>query len=286
MTTPITSAHTVPSSIPTRTGVAAGPDEAAQRLAWQREMEHAQLGAWFRSPAQQKQAAPSDAQATPRRSSSANGTGAEPAQGRTVRAERSTQLRAEAMPRASARASVHAAMAASPSFAPQAGARLPAMSNGEGMPPVDERTLPTGNTLTPGKLHRKLAPQGLQLETTPTESPSAGSGAMSARTAEQPAIRLHMEHAPQGATVWIAMHDQDAVQGPMVASLLKELRDEFATRGERLHQLICNGRLLWRDGGPASGIPGNDATPLDGANRRSSAGDHFSLLHPTVSKDA
>lgn len=278
MTTPITGSPLMPPSRPTRAGVAAGPDEAAQRLAWQREMEQAQLGAWFRSPGPQKQGLPPASSRSP---SAADRTGAEAAQGRTVKAQGPTPPRVDSMPAVTARAAGNVTMTAHSSLAPQVDVRRLAASHREGVPPIDERTGPANNTPAVGKLHRTLDSQGLQRETTPTGSPSSGSDATTTRTGEQPAIRLHMEHAPEGATVWIAMHDQDAVQGPMVASLLKELRSEFTARGERLHKLICNGRLLWRDGDP-----GHDIRSLDGAIQRPFADDHSSLLHPTVSKDA
>ena len=63
---------------------------------------------------------------------------------------------------------------------------------------------------------------------------------------DQPApVRVYSETTAQGQAVWIAMRaDGDSVDSAM-PQILAQLRQDLARRGQRLAQLVCNGRLVW-----------------------------------------
>jgi len=66
-------------------------------------------------------------------------------------------------------------------------------------------------------------------------------------TPERPPWNLHVESTSDGALAWIAMNDTDATEGTLLSSLVPQLRDELAAQGRHLVQVVCNGRLIWRD---------------------------------------
>jgi hypothetical protein len=66
-------------------------------------------------------------------------------------------------------------------------------------------------------------------------------------TPERPPWNLHLESTSEGALAWIAMHDADAAEGTLLSTLVPQLREELAAQGRHLYQVVCNGRLIWRD---------------------------------------
>jgi len=74
-------------------------------------------------------------------------------------------------------------------------------------------------------------------------------------------VRLHEESTPKGQAVWIAMRADDATLAAMLPQWVADLQRGMRTRGERLHQVVCNGQIVWRDGvsTPLRVAVGNDA---------------------------
>ena len=74
-------------------------------------------------------------------------------------------------------------------------------------------------------------------------------------------VRLHEESTPKGQAVWIAMRADDATLAAMLPQWVADLQRGMRTRGERLHQVVCNGQIVWRDGvsTPLRVVAGNDA---------------------------
>ncbi|RIX79090.1 hypothetical protein D3H34_15220 [Acidovorax cavernicola] len=74
-------------------------------------------------------------------------------------------------------------------------------------------------------------------------------------------VRLHEESTSKGQAVWIAMRADDATLAAMLPQWVADLQRGMRTRGERLHQVVCNGRIVWRDGvsTPLRVAVGNDA---------------------------
>lgn len=61
-------------------------------------------------------------------------------------------------------------------------------------------------------------------------------------------VRLHEESTPKGQSVWIAMRADDATLAAMLPQWIDDLQRAMRSRGERLHQVVCNGQIVWRDG--------------------------------------
>lgn len=80
----------------------------------------------------------------------------------------------------------------------------------------------------------------------------------------QTPLRLHEETMPQGQAVWIAMRADDEVLAAMLPRIVADLQRAMTQdRGQRLYQVVCNGRLVWRDRADApmsegSSIPDGD----------------------------
>lgn len=61
-------------------------------------------------------------------------------------------------------------------------------------------------------------------------------------------VRLHEESTPKGQAVWIAVRADDFQLLSMMPQWIADLERGIRARGDRLHQVVCNGRLVWRDG--------------------------------------
>lgn len=92
---------------------------------------------------------------------------------------------------------------------------------------------------------RASAPEG-----TSSESEAMNAAAVLKLTAEfSPApLRLHEETRLGGQAVWIAMRADDQTLVSILPRLVSDLERGMRERGKRLHQVVCNGRLVWRDG--------------------------------------
>ena len=62
----------------------------------------------------------------------------------------------------------------------------------------------------------------------------------------QAPVRLHEESMPEGQAVWIAMRADDDALAAMLPRIVADLQRNVQERGQRLHQVVCNGRLVWR----------------------------------------
>ena len=72
---------------------------------------------------------------------------------------------------------------------------------------------------------------------------------------------------PEGQAVWIAMRADDDALAAMLPRIVADLQHGMLQdRGQRLYQVVCNGRLVWRAGAEAlvadnTTIPGGDSRP-------------------------
>ena len=105
-------------------------------------------------------------------------------------------------------------------------------------------------------------------------APDAEAEAATESRAQQPStsdaqapLRLHEESMPEGQAVWIAMRADDGALAAMLPRIVADLqRGMLQDRGQRLYQVVCNGRLVWRADveAPVAGdtsIPGGDSRP-------------------------
>ncbi len=76
-------------------------------------------------------------------------------------------------------------------------------------------------------------------------------------------VRLHEESTLKGQAVWIAVRADDVQLLSMMPQWIADLERGMRSRGDRLHQVVCNGRLVWRDGTWHSDAPVNAASPAD-----------------------
>jgi len=74
-----------------------------------------------------------------------------------------------------------------------------------------------------------------------------GAGAGRAVSGTEAPVRLHEESTPRGQAVWIAMRADDATLAAMLPQWVADLQRGMRIRGERLHQVVCNGQVVWRD---------------------------------------
>ena len=262
-------------ALPARQGSPAGQgDTAQQQVAWQREMERAQMANWFKPPVAAGKdgttAAPTRAPEAPDRGrtntvaqapgaiGSANPVAAAPQLGMTMEPRTAAGLPigaadvfngAAQAPRAAVRffAEMRTAVAAE---APQETKALSDVQLRRGaslLPTVGE---PVDNSAPDAEADAVAEPR-----TQPSSTPDA-----------QAPVRLHEESMPEGQAVWIAMRADDDALAAMLPRIVADLQRGVQDRGQRLHQVVCNGRLVWRDGAEAgatgdTSIPGGESRP-------------------------
>lgn len=213
-----------------------GPNTSSQQLAWRREMERAQLGDWFRSAPQSP--APEH-------------------QPRGRRAETAVDERGPA-------AKIVGVPAAGP---PSGGASLPPFAAGWA---GGAATALAADVPTPTPRPRSLIPPsdgGADLSASPgmqvreaSLSPRRGAADAAARgtpiasptsaALERSSMSVHTELAPAGLAVWLGMREGDPALEAMLPALVADLQRGLEVRGQRLYQVVCNGRPVWRDGQP------------------------------------
>lgn len=262
-------------ALPSRQGVPAGQGDTAQRqVAWQREMERAQMASWFKPPLATGQG---NAGAPPDRPSEAparNGMiGTAQAVGAITGGNPAAVGSQPAMPPEPLAAGLRIGVAdvfggAAP--VPRAAVRFFA----EMRPAVAAQASPEVKALAQVQVRRGaslLQPAG---EFVPGSTPDAEvEAAAESRTQpsstpdDQAPLRLHEESTPEGQAVWIAMRADDDALAAMLPRIVADLqRGMLRDRGQRLYQVVCNGRLVWRDGVDAPvangiSIPGGDSRP-------------------------
>jgi len=226
-------------------------DDRHNALAWQREMERAQLSDWLR-PHKAASVQPAGASPTSAAAGSRETPGEQaPPAPRLAAMKRHAGAAPVEVPDGDARlaprwAASNAGSRASPSAPTSPYARRP----GDPCRPTTTET--HGSTPIPAPWSaaiRASASMPLQTPWSTHEAAAAPSSTASDAHAavEMAPLRLHAEHGADGHAVWIAMRADDPASIAMLPRLVAELRRAFEARGERLHQVVCNGRLLWRD---------------------------------------
>lgn len=234
---------------------AATGDEAAQRqLAWQREMERAQLAGWFKPGAVDTQEASAPASKRPQQSP----------QGKSHEKHRESHGSAQekTLP---------------PALGVSVAALRPALQGSPWMPLGGEAVagIPAQGTAARALMERQPVPEfdsaaesrlRLEVRTFERLAPHAAVASAPEAAASQDEatdvaaapqavpenllapLRLHEETRLRGQAVWIAMRADDQTLVSMLPRLVSDLERGMRERGQRLHQVVCNGRLVWRDG--------------------------------------
>ncbi|RSZ40090.1 hypothetical protein EJO66_08085 [Variovorax beijingensis] len=235
---------------------AATGDEAAQRqLAWQREMERAQLAGWFKPGAADTQEASAPASKRPQQSPQDKSREQHrekshgPAQEKTLPPALGVSV-----------AALRPALQGSPwmSLNGETVAGLPAQGPGA-RALVERQPVPEFDSAAESRLRlgvrtfERLAPHAAAASA--PEAAASQDEAADAAAAPQAAaetllapLRLHEETRLRGQAVWIAMRADDQTLVSMLPRLVSDLERGMRERGQRLHQVVCNGRLVWRDG--------------------------------------
>jgi len=229
-----------------------GPD-AGQQQAWQREMERAQLANWLAARGISASAGANAAAESPQRDGP--GRKAEDPVTRTAPGRLS-----------------HASL-----FGVQADA-VP-LPGDLVQQPLRQRAVQSSSAVNAERAfapsHEPAAPERVD-EANASSSPSMPSRAT---VSEAAAVRVHMERHAEGQVVWIAMRDGDT-QARILSRLIADLRQDLAASGQKLHRVVCNGRLVWSDTASASHEAGADgwADP--------STGDGLSHVSPPSIKES
>lgn len=242
-------------ALPARQGSPAGQgDTAQQQVAWQREMERAQMANWFKPPLA---ADKGNAAASPGRAPEA------PARNRTTAAAQVPSAIVGGNPLAAASPALAMPLAPGAAGLPagaadvfDAAAQVPRAAVrffAEMRPAVIAEASSETRPLADVQLRR-----GANMLPTPSESvdssaPDVEADAV-AESRPQPSstpdaqapVRLHEESMPEGQAVWIAMRADDDALAAMLPRIVADLQRGVQERGQRLHQVVCNGRLVWR----------------------------------------
>lgn len=263
----------VSSGAPTGRREAAAPalDATQQRQAWQREMERAQRVNWFKpalstrghdaAPSHGRQGEPEPPRGgeRPRHATPVAMRAADSRTAPTAEQRDASALRPSASPgRASAAATfIQPSRSTAMAATAEAACDAPASSPWAAIRPSS--ALPAPPRLQPAD------PNAACLNATDApQSPPAS---------DEAPLRLHAELRPQGQAVWIAMRADDDAMWALLPRIVADLQRGLRERGEQLHQVVCNGRLVWRDGAP---VPAH-GPPAWGAGRRNP---FFNPLHP------
>lgn len=236
---------------------AATGDEAAQRqLAWQREMERAQLAGWFKPGAADTQEASAPAPANQRPQQGPRGQGREQHRESRGPAQETTRPPTLGTSAAASRPALHGS--AWMSLKGEAIAGLPAPGAAaralvERQPVSEFEAAPESRLRLDVRAFERFGPPAASASA--PEAAASQDEAADAAAAPQPAseillapLRLHEETRLRGQAVWIAMRADDQTLVSMLPRLVADLERGMRERGQRLHQVVCNGRLVWRDG--------------------------------------
>ncbi|WP_440534019.1 hypothetical protein [Variovorax sp. YR566] len=244
-------------ALPSRQGRTSLPtgnsDTAQQQLAWQREMERAQLMGWFKPVSVDTRAAAAES-ADRSIDGRARGKGDSKQRSGSGRTWQASQPGAGGLPPAAAPGSPIVSPGGERSIGVSVFAIRSAVSLSIPPSAAVEVEPAVANDL---RIDARLAHrQGTQAGTgLPTEAPAqledgadAAPDAFQAEAREQLApLRLHEEATPEGQAIWIAMRADDEALAAMLPRLVADLQHGLLERGQRLHQVVCNGRLVWHD---------------------------------------
>ncbi|WP_139188807.1 hypothetical protein [Variovorax sp. OV700] len=276
-------------SLPRRDTPTSGGETEQRQLAWQREMERAQMTAWFKpsvATSQRSAAGPPNHREDAAARQEARGGGKRPRA--PVGAEGGDAILSRTALPASLIADLTAGTGGGdmrgqpPRTTASAYARTPTIfiteQGAESKVPSDTQVLrmevirPSAGTRVIDDLAKTLT--GAPTEIRPDSRPKA-----SMPSEQTPALlRLHEETLPEGQAVWIAMRADDEALAAMLPQIVADLQRGLSqSRGQRLCQVVCNGRLVWRAGA--------SATAPDG--QLYSGGDvRLGVFHPIQSKGA
>uniref|UniRef100_C5CYE6 Uncharacterized protein n=1 Tax=Variovorax paradoxus (strain S110) TaxID=543728 RepID=C5CYE6_VARPS len=234
---------------------AATDDEAAQRqLAWQREMERAQLAGWFKPGAVDTQEASAPASKRPQQC--AQGKSREQHRESHGPAQEKTLPPALGVSVAALRSALQGSMWMSLNGETVAG--LPAQGTAA-RALVERQPVPESDSAAESRLRlgvrtfERLAPHAAaasapEAAVSPDEAADAAAAPQAVAETLLAPLRLHEETRLRGQAVWIAMRADDQTLVSMLPRLVSDLERGMRERGQRLHQVVCNGRLVWRDG--------------------------------------
>ncbi|MDP9933609.1 hypothetical protein [Variovorax paradoxus] len=270
---------------PRRDPPASGGDTEQRQLAWQREMERAQMTAWFKPSV-----AASDGGAVAPQSDRPGGAARQ--EGRSAGNRRSAPVGANGGDAVVSRTPLTDPVATGPSAGTGGGdmrsqpprtmasahARASTVAvtrvSAEFKGPTDLEAFRMEGTRPPAGL-----PATNDLAAPPSEIRNESHAKSSTPSGEtQAPLRLHEETLPEGQAVWIAMRADDEALAAMLPQIVADLqRGLLQSRGQRLCQVVCNGRLVWRSEAIAT-MPGGQL--YSGGNGR------LGVFHPIQSKGA
>lgn len=197
--------------------------------AWQREMERAQLEAWFRPTATETPAVARQAVSTEKL-----GVPSKAMLGQAVSANMSCAQSAYLASPVSSGVVVPALASASPSQGPDASLSASVLPSQAVSPqPVVSRVFQVWVDHVVGAASSSVSDQ------------SAFS------TQALPRIRVHAEPAGGGIAVWIGANPDDPELGGQLHLLVDALRRGLEDKGLRLSVLTLNGRIVWQKPGSA-----------------------------------
>lgn len=270
--TPAATPH--PAALPARQSPLAGQGDAVQQqVAWQREMERAQMANWFKPPVAAGEGnvtvpsvRPPEVLARRVMSSAAQASGA------IVGSNLAAVGSRPAMPLEPLAAGLRIGVAdvfEGAAQAPRAAVRFSA----EMRPAVVTETPLEAQALAEVQMRRGAVPLQTAGDSVAGSAPEAEAEAATESRPQQPSapdvqppLRLHEESMPEGQAVWIAMRADDDALAAMLPRIVADLQHGMLQdRGQRLYQVVCNGRLVWRNGFDAS-VSSNITTP-GGGNR-------------------
>ncbi|TWD85739.1 hypothetical protein FB547_105251 [Variovorax beijingensis] len=253
------------SALPARQGSLAGQgDTAQQQAAWQKEMERAQMATWFKPPVV-----------------AANGNAAAPSVKPPEAPTRNGMIAAAQSPGAIMGGN-SPAVGSQPALALEPVAASPRMGEAdvfegaaqtrcaavrfftEARPAGITEALPEARASVDVQMRRLGNLFRLNDEFAAGSDPNAEVEATAESREQQPPppdaeapLRLHEESMPEGQAVWIAMRADDAALAAMLPRIVGDLqRGMLQDRGQRLYQVVCNGRLVWR-AEPEASLAGN-----------------------------
>jgi len=72
--------------------------------------------------------------------------------------------------------------------------------------------------------------------------------AAASRDGEADFLHVHEETMPAGQAIWLAMRADDEALAAQLPQIIRYLERVQGHQSRRLHQVVCNGQLIWRDG--------------------------------------
>lgn len=242
-----------------RSAASASSDDAHRQLAWQREMERAQLAHWFKgkphAQGRDRNNNSTQDQSFERRHSLASaktvhGAVATPSAG-------SPLVLSQASP-AWPRPGIQAPLAPFVASVQPDGIAPRSLSHGSARDPASTSTVestPHPRPLLPSATGARLASLEHPTASNTSPAPQANEPPESQTwhaafeiPSSQAPVRIHEESMPSGQALWIAMRADDQTLTALLPQLVLDLQRAQALQGRQLHQVVCNGELVWRSG--------------------------------------